>query len=224
MNDEAKRKFVLFVGVFGAGVLWLVFGGSVRSTVRAMGARKPSAGIVRAAVPRPVVPLPPPVVLPVAPPVSSPEEIEAAKLAGLLGNWGGTVPRPNLGMCAFKLKLEAGTEKPGFIGYSVLSCANLLQFRPGQRSNPKNANDAMLDSIPVEAILSGSAGKDGSIVLWQDKALGATRAGCNVISITLTPFEGHLQAAWKMGPVNWKESPVNNCESGQLLLSRTNTF
>jgi hypothetical protein len=162
----------------------------------------------------PVAPAPPP----------SPEEVQSAQLAASLGIWGGSVPRPNLGMCALRLELKPGTDKPGYLGYSTMSCANLQQFRPGHRSDPKNANDAMLDSVPVNAILSGEA-KNGSIELVQDKAIGYSRTGCNVIRISLTPFAEHLGATWTEGPENWKEAgAVNHCGGGQVMLSRSKTF
>jgi hypothetical protein len=154
----------------------------------------------------------------------TPEEVQAAQLAASLGIWGGTVPRPNLGMCALRLELKPGTDNPGYLAYSTISCANLQQFRPGRRSDPKNANDAMLDSVPVNAILSGEA-KNGSIELVQDKAIGYTRTGCNVIRISLTPFAEHLGATWTEGPKDWKEAgAVNDCGGGQVMLSRTKTF
>jgi len=98
----------------------------------------PAAGRVSSAPPSPAPP----------PPAPSPEEIQATQLAASVGIWGGAVPRPNLGMCQIRIELKPNTDKTlPYLGYSTISCANLLPFRPGQRTNPANVNDAMLDAV-----------------------------------------------------------------------------
>jgi hypothetical protein len=166
---------------------------------------------------------------PAAPPapLASPEEAMQTQIAEAVGPssiWGGMVPRPNLGPCQLKVELAAGADKGSYTGDSTLSCANLKPFRPGQRSNPADINNAQLDAVPVNAIFSGVV-KDGAIELVQSKALNFTREGCNITKIVLTPFAGHLDATWEEGPENWKEAgAVNHCASEHVTLSRSKNF
>jgi hypothetical protein len=188
------------------------------------GQGKPSPVITapdRASVtPAPVVAAPPP-----TPP--SPEEAAQAQIAEAVGPssiWGGTVPRPDLGPCQLKVELAAGADKGSYTGDSTLSCANLKPFRPGQRSNPGDINNAQLDAVPVNAVFTGVV-KDGAIELVQTKALNFTRAGCNITRIVMTPFVGHLDATWEEGPKDWKEAnAVNHCASEHVTLSRSKNF
>jgi hypothetical protein len=221
-DGNAQRKFFIFASVLGAAVLWLLFGGSLRSTVRAMGSRKPSPVIVRTA-PRPVAPAPP-VVVPVAPPAPAlpPDVVELNKLVGI---WGGSVPAEGAGggLCEIRLEVKPGEEKPGFIGYSTISCARVPQFRPGQRSSPNRLGDWMQKAKPVSAILNGEI-KNGSIELVQEKAIGSNESGCNIVSASLTPFTELMAVSWKSGPANWKEQPQSACGGGDVVMHRVKTY
>src|SRR5882724_3491266 len=195
-----KQKKALWIA---AGVLVLIhYAPTILNTIRQQSAAyryahsKPSPGI-----PAPdrasSTPTPPP-----APPAPSvPPDV--AQLSALVGIWGGSMPVPNVGICEIRLELKPGTEKPGFTGYSTMSCTNVQRFRPGQKSNSQNANAALLDATPVSAILSGEILK-GSIELNQDKAIGANHAGCNIVWVSLTPFSEQMAMNWQEGPANWK--------------------
>jgi len=153
--------------------------------------------------------------LPDAPSVS-PEAMELSKLVGL---WAGGMPVPGMaGGCEIRLELKAGTEKPGFTGYSTMSCANVQRFRPGQR-NLQNLDKVLLDATPVSAILSGVIEGD-NIVLRQDRAFGAESNGCNIVEFILTPFSELMGASWKEGTANWKQEPVSSCPNGQVIMHR----
>jgi hypothetical protein len=223
-NPAAQKKFGIFAGVFVAGVLCLMFGGSVRSTVRAMGSRKPSS-IVRAAVPRAAAP--PPVVAPAVPvaPVAPALPPDVVELNKLLGIWGGSVPVEGVGggLCEIRLELKPGEEKPGFIGYSTISCAHVPIFRPGQTSNPNRLGDWMQKAKPVSAILTGEI-RNGSIELVQEKAIGSNESGCNIVSAVLTPFSELMAVSWKSGPANWKEQPESACGGGDVVMHRVKTY
>jgi hypothetical protein len=127
-----------------------------------------------------------------------------------------SVPRPNLGMCNLRLELKPGEEKPGFIGYSTISCANLLRFRPGQTNNPLNVGDWMLDAKPVSAILRGEI-KNDSIELVQERAVGTNRSGCNITEISASPFTEFMA-------ITWKEGPASSCSGGDVVMHRVKTY
>ena len=150
----------------------------------------------------------------------SPEEVRAEQLSKLAGAvWSGSLPVNGVGICEIRLELKPGTEKPGFTGYSTMSCANVQRFRPGQRTNAQNANKAILDATPVSAVLSGVI-ENGSIELHQDTAYGADSVGCNVISFSLSPFAEQMGAKWKEGLSDWKENPKSVCPAGEVIMHR----
>jgi hypothetical protein len=160
---------------------------------------------------------PPPVV---AAPPHSPEEVRAEQLSKLAGAvWSGSLPVSGVGICEIRLELKSGTEKPGFTGFSTMSCANVQRFRPGQRSNAQNTNKAILDATPVSAVLSGVI-ENGSIELHRDTAYGADSAGCNVIGFSLSPFAEQMGAKWKEGLSDWKENPRSVCPAGEVIMHR----
>ena len=217
-DSNAQRKLYIFVAVLGLSMGWLYFGSAARAALRSRAARKPSA-VVRAAAPV-SRPAPPVAAAPVAPPPPppappTPEEIQAAQLAKLAGTvWGGTVPVPSIGFCEIRLEIKAAEGKPGFTGYSTMSCKNVLRFRPGQRSNPQNASGEMAAMLPVSAILSGEI-KNGKIELLQEQAIGA-REGCNITAASLVNFGDNNLA------VTWKEGPLASCVGGQVVMHRVN--
>ena len=122
----------------------------------------------------------------------------------------------NLGMCDIRLELKPGDEKPGFIGYSTISCANLLRFRPGQTTNPQNVGDWMLDAKPVSAILRGEI-KNDSIELVQERAVGTNRSGCNITEISAAPFTEFMA-------IKWTEGPASSCGGGDVVMHRVKTY
>lgn len=227
-DSNAQRKLYVFVAVLGLSMGWLYFGNAARAALRSRAVRKPSP-VVRAAAPVPVVaaapPPPAPVVVAIPPvPPPSPEEVMQAQIAEAVGPtsiWGGFSPRPNLGPCALKISLTAGTDKGSYSADSSMSCANLSPFRPGQRSTISGMNKAQLDAVPVNAVFSGVV-KDGAIVLTQTKALNFSPEGCNLRKLVLTPFVGHLDATWEEAPED--ANAVNKCGGGHVTLSRTKTF
>jgi hypothetical protein len=148
-------------------------------------------------------------------------QAQIAEAVGPSSIWGGFAPRPNLGPCALKISLTAGADKGSYSADSSISCANLSPFRPGQRSTISGMNNAQLEAVPVNAVFSGVV-KDGAIVLTQSKALNFSPEGCNLKKIVLTPFVGHLDAAWEEAPKD--ANAVNNCGGGHVTLSRTKTF
>jgi hypothetical protein len=227
-DANAQRKTIIFGAVVAVALLWVWYGGAVRSGLRDMRARKPSP-VVRAAAPAPVVaaaPPPPAPVVVAAPPVPppSPEEVMQAQIAEAVGPtsiWGGFSPRPNLGPCALKISLTAGADKGSYSADSSISCASVSPFRPGQRSSVGALNTAQLEAVPVNAVFSGVV-KDGAIVLTQTKALNFSPEGCNLQKLVLTPFVGHLDATWEEAPKD--ANAVNKCGGGHVTLSRTKTF
>jgi hypothetical protein len=160
---------------------------------------------------------------PPAPVPPSPEQVTEQQLAGLVGIWGGNMPVPTVGFCQIRLEVKHGADKSSFTGYSTMSCADVQRFRPGQRSNMQNVNNAVMDATPVSAILSGAI-KSGSIELKQDKAIGANRLGCNLTEASLTPFTEFMAVSWKEGPANWKEHPDSACGGGDVVMHRVKTF
>jgi hypothetical protein len=227
MNLTDKQKKMLWIAV--ALLVAIHYAPGIFNRVR----QQSSAYHAVQAKPSPAITAPdrasstPAPVVAAAPLPASPEEAMQAQIAEAVGPssiWGGMVPRPNLGPCQLKVELTAGADKGSYTGDSTLSCANLKPFRPGQRSNPGDMNNAQLDAVPVNAELAGMV-KDGAIVLTQIKALNFTRQGCNITKIVLTPFVGHLDATWEEGPENWKEAnAVNHCASEHVTLSRSKTF
>jgi hypothetical protein len=215
-----KQKKALWI-VAGALVL-IHYAPTILNTVRQQSAayrlahQKPSPGIPAADIVSSTPAPPPAPAAPIVPP-------DVAQLSKLVGIWGGSMPVPNVGICEIRLALKPGTDKPGFTGYSTMSCANVGRFRPGQRSNPQNANAALLDATPVSAILSGEI-VNGSIELHQDKSFGANREGCNIVGISLVPFEEQMGMTWQLGPSNWKENPVSACEGGQVTMHRVHAL
>jgi hypothetical protein len=170
---------------------------------------KPSPAIPAAARVSPTPAAPPAPAAPSVPP-------EVAALSKLVGIWGATIPRPNLGMCDIRLELKPGEDKPGFIGYSTISCANLFRFRPGQTTNTNNVGDWMLDAKPVSAILRGEI-KNDSIEFVQEKAVGTNRSGCNITEISASPFTEFMA-------ITWKEGPASSCGGGDVVMHRLKTF
>ena len=224
LTDKQKKTLMIAGAVLGI----IHYAPSIVSSVRERSAAYRAAHEKPSPVPAPVrassAP-PPPVVAP-APVVPTQEEMQAAQLAASVGIWGGVVPRPNLGPCQIKIELKPSTDTTSpYLAYSTLSCARLEPFRPGQRSNVGLANEAMLDAVPVNAILSGRV-INGSIELLQNQAIGYTREGCNITEITLTPFAEHLGATWHEGTKDWVKDPnaPDKCGGGQVMLSRAKTF
>jgi hypothetical protein len=121
MKLTDKQRKALWIA---AGVLTVVhFVPNVVNAVRQQSAAyrfahaKPSPAVLapdRAST-RPAPPVPVASPAPAAPSVPP----EVAELSKLVGIWGASVPRPNLGMCDIRLELKPGEEKPGFIGYST---------------------------------------------------------------------------------------------------------
>lgn len=217
-NPDAQRKFYIFAGTLTLAVLWLLLGGTAKTAFVRTTARRPPpvATYVPAPAPRPVaapvVPAPPP----------SPEQVAEAQLATLAGIWAGGVPVKNIGLCEIRLEVRPGEGKASFSGYSTFTCsnANALRFRPGQRTTPANAAEWLEDVKPVSAILSGGI-KNGSIDLVQEKAIGANRAGCNIVRLVLTPFAEQMAVNWKEGPVNGNDNPAAPaCSGGDLVMNR----
>jgi hypothetical protein len=224
-DSNAQRKLYIFVAVLGLSMGWLYFGSAARAALRARSVRKPSA-VVRAAAPVAVTPPPPAPVVVAAPPPPppSPEEVQAAELAKLAGTvWGGSVPVPNIGICEIRLELKNSEEKnsegrPGFTGYSTMSCANVAAaLRPGRRNtNGQDPNKTLAELVPMSAILSGEI-KNGKIELHQVQAIGA-RDGCNVTGASLVLF-GDANMA-----VTWTEGPLASCVGGQVVMHKVRSL
>jgi hypothetical protein len=218
LTDKQKKA----LWIVASALVLIHYAPTILNTIRQQSAayrlahQKPQAGISDADR-VPSTPAPPPA--PAAPSVPP----DVAQLSALVGIWGGSMPVPNVGICEIRLELKPGTEKPGFTGYSTMSCSNVQRIRPGQRSNPQNLNSALLDATPVSAILSGEI-KNGSIDLQQEKAIGVNSKGCNIVSVSLVPFSEQLAMNWKEGPANWKEKPESSCEGGQVIMHRVRTL
>ena len=212
MKLTDKQKKALWIA--GAVLVVIHYAPTILNTIRQQSARDRAAHAKPSPIPAPdrasqSAARPPA-------PIVSPQALELSKL---IGTWSGSMPVPGMaGGCEIRLELKAGTEKPGFTGYSTMSCANVQRFRPGQR-NLQNLDKVLLDATPVSAILSGVIEGD-NIVLRQDRAFGAESNGCNLVEFALTPFSELMGASWKEGTANWKQEPVSSCPSGQVVMHR----
>ena len=164
---------------------------------------------------------PPPLQQP-APPQKPPAP--DASLAKMIGQWSGSIASPGRkAMCGLTLKIDASPnqENPGrFSGYSTLKCGpNEFEMMMSAMQKQKNPDPAALFDLTrqyynaTSAILTGSP-EAGSIRFHVDKNIGVseTPGGCNMTSLTATPF-GQGQIA-----VEWREEPP--CQGGQVVMQR----
>jgi hypothetical protein len=202
MTDKQKKA----LWIAGAVLIAIHYAPTILNTVRQQHAadRFAHGGASSTPVTPPPAPVPPP----------TPEEVQTAQLEKLAGTvWGGTAPVPSIGFCEIRLEIKTAEGKPGFTGYSTMSCNNVLRFRPGQRSNPQNAKGDMAAMLPVSAILSGEIKGNAVELNHQEQAIGA-RDGCNIESARLVPFGDSNMA------VTWTEGPLPSCTGGQVVMHK----
>lgn len=203
---ENTKKSKTFWTLAGAAVAVYYFAPSILRIVTTPKTPKaPPAAVVAPAIhpSAPVPKLPPPL-----PPL----------IQSSLGKWQGAAVLPDRGTCALKLELRPNDTQNPVKAYSSLACGHTVidEIAKGHKmTNAEMTKNFMRAANPTSAILSGSV-TNGTIQLQAEQNFGvnAVSNGCDMVSITITPFASNQVIA------DFKESQQGRCQGGQIVLTK----
>jgi len=203
MTLTSKQKKSLWIV---AGVLvTLHFAPNLLLTARrAMASRQQTAAVQKPSPRRPQA-----AELNQAGPPPFPVDPENAQFRRLVGDWIGGGILLNRGACHMGFQLKPLPGKPGYRGYSTLSCNPSLALLGKSASRENMAKDAINAMTPTSTIMTGEA-KDGEIDFHIDKTIGTPPDGCVITGFNVMPFGEQIAVEWQAG----------TCPGGHMILKR----
>jgi hypothetical protein len=125
---------------------------------------------------------------------------------------------PDRGSCTLKLELRPNDTQNSVKAYSSLACGHTVidEIARGHKmTSAEMTKNFMKAANPTSAILSGSIA-NGTIQLQAEQNFGvnAVSDGCDMASMTLTPFATNQVIA------DFKESQQGRCQGGQIVLTK----
>ena len=200
LTEQQKR----WAWIIGAVLLVVHFAPSMLSSLRGMAHPAPAVhsnvSLVRST----------PVAKP-APPPLTPQQLQDAQMAKLMGVWIGSTVQPDRGSCKVRLELLKKPDVPDlFSGYSTRVCGPSFAYLDSKPTLGTMKRSVLNQMTPVSDILSGPA-VNGSITLSLNQSIGKSPNGCQLTSFTLTPFgQAQLGASWT----------EDKCNGGQMVMAR----
>jgi hypothetical protein len=142
----------------------------------------------------------------------------AASTVSIAGKWQGAAVLPDRGSCTLKLELRPNDTQNPVKAYSSLACGHTVidEIAKGHKmTSAEMTKNFMKAANPTSAILSGSIA-NGTIQLQAEQNFGvnAVSDGCEMASMTLTPFATNQVIA------DFKESQQGRCQGGQIVLTK----
>lgn len=211
-NPEAQKKFYILIGAVGLALLWLLYGGSAKTALRVMTAKKQSTAVNVQPPPNTSAVTYPPRVVAAPAPQQQPQ-------SNLSGQWRGTVnlerlPGSERGHCTVTLKITQNPDGSS-AGYSTLGCAQTLASMMNNNRRV-DIHEVLKDQAginnPSSAILTGTRDASGKLHFTVNQNIGVAEAlkGCNMTSAEATPFADGLSFSWK----------EDGCSGGELIMTR----
>ena len=203
MEITRKSKTFWIYGIVAVAIYY--FAPTILRVITTPKPKAPPAPLVTPAVhPSPPVPtLPPPL-----PPL----------IQSSLGKWQGAAALPDRGSCTLRLELRPSDTQNSVKAYSSLACGHTVidEMAKGHKmTSAEMTKNFMKAANPTSAILSGSIA-NGTIQLQAEQNFGvnAVSDGCDMASITITPFATNQVIA------DFKESQQGRCQGGQIVLTK----